>query len=154
MCSAVCAWKSAPELALVMTHEFELSVTDRSDLVLDTEAMLKLSDREKERTGQAIEEPGFPAITVLADGSEVASTFAKHNELDPRIQRGKFQSHQPLMGTAPHGYPMAYKDYLAKEQSGQPLAQGNLPPVLREIQNKYLPERPENAFAKSSSGVS
>ncbi len=135
MCVEVC-----PELALVMTHEFELSVTDRSDLVLDAEAMLKLADREKERTGQAIEEPGFPAITVLADGTPAPSAFALHSQLDPRIQRGKFQSHQPLMGTAPHGYPMPYKDYLAKEQSGLPLAQGNLPPVLREIQNNYLPE--------------
>ncbi len=129
MCVEVC-----PELALVMTHEFELAVTDRSELVLDTEAMLKLADRELERTGQAIEEPGFPAITDAPSG------FARHDELDPRIQRGNFQSHQPLFGTAPHGYPMPYSDYLKKVETGKPLAQGNLPPVLREIQNQYLPE--------------
>ena len=149
MCVEVC-----PELALVMTHEFELSVEDRSDLVLDAEAMLKLADREKERTGEAIEEPGFPAITHLMDGTPAPSAFAKHNQLDVRIQRGNFQSHQPLMGLAPHGYPMKYQDYLAKEEAGKPLAQGNLPPVLQEIQNKYLPEdmrtpqsKPALAFA-------
>jgi hypothetical protein len=35
---------------------------------------------------------------------------------------------------------MPYSDYLKKVQSGQPLAQGNMPPVLREIQNQYLPD--------------
>jgi NADH-quinone oxidoreductase subunit I len=128
-CVEVC-----PELALVMTHEFELSVDDRSKLVLDAEAMLRLSDREKERTGQAIEEPGFPAVT------DAPSTFLKHSELDPRIQRGKFQSHQPMLGTLPHGYPMPYKDFLKMKEEAKPLAQGTLPPHLQEIQNKFLPE--------------
>jgi NADH-quinone oxidoreductase subunit I len=128
-CVEVC-----PELALVMTHEFELSVDDRSKLVLDADAMLRLADREKERTGQAIEEPGFPAV------SDAPSTFLKHSELDPRIQRGKFQSHQPLLGTLPHGYPMPYKDFLKKKTEAKPLAQGTLPPHLQEIQNKFLPE--------------
>ncbi len=144
MCVEVC-----PELALVMTHEFELSVTERSELVLDAEAMLKLADKEFERTGQAIEEPGFPAITT-ANGLPVASAFAKHKELDIRIQRGNFQSHQPLMGTAPHGYPMPYEKYLEKEQAGKPLAQGHLPPVLREIQNKYLPEDSQNPLSAAA----
>jgi NADH-quinone oxidoreductase subunit I len=129
MCVEVC-----PELALVMTHEFELSVYDRSQLTLDAEAMLRLSDREKERSGEAIEEPGFPAVT------DAPSTFLKHNQLDPRIQRGNFQSHQPALGTLPHGYPMKYEDYLKKIREGKPLAQGTLPPNLQEIQNKYLPE--------------
>ncbi len=144
MCVEVC-----PELALVMTHEFELAVSDRSDLVLDTEAMLKLADREKERTGQAIEEPGFPAITT-SNGIASPSSFAKHTELDPRIQRGNFQSHQPLLGTAPHGYPMEYKAYLAKEQAGKPLALGNLPPVLKEIQNKYLSDDLKTPLPKAA----
>lgn len=143
MCVEVC-----PELALVMTHEFELSVTDRSDLVFDAEAMLKLADREKERTGQAIEEPGFPAITT-SNGIAAPSTFAKANELDERIQRGNFQSHQPLLGTAPHGYPMKWDDYIAKKEAGKPLAQGNLPPVLREIQNNYLPDGQKTPMLKS-----
>jgi NADH-quinone oxidoreductase subunit I len=133
MCVEVC-----PELALVMTHEFELAVNDRGDLVLDAEAMLKLADRELERTGQAIEEPGFPAITT-SGGIPAPSAFAKADELDPRIQRGKFQSHQPLLGMAPHGYPMRWEDYLKKKESGAPLALGNLPPYLKEIQNNYLP---------------
>jgi NADH-quinone oxidoreductase subunit I len=144
MCVEVC-----PELALVMTHEFELGVNDRSELVLDAEAMLELADKEKERTGQAIEEPGFPAITT-AGGIPAVSTFAKHTELDPRIQRGKFQSHQPLLGKAPHGYPMAYEEYLAKEKSGKPLALGNLPPVLKEIQNKYLPNDQKTPLPKAA----
>jgi NADH-quinone oxidoreductase subunit I len=138
MCVEVC-----PELALVMTHEFELAVRDRSELVLDTEAMLALADRELERTGQAIEEPGFPAITDAPSG------FARHDELDPRIQRGKFPTHQPFMGTAPHGYPMPYEDYLKKVQSGKPMALGNLPPVLQEIQNSYLPEDRQTPMPKS-----
>src|SRR5947209_1443320 len=142
MCVEVC-----PELALVMTHEFELSVDDRSKLVLDAEAMLKLSDKELERTGRAIEEPGFPAITTM-NGIAADSTLARHTELDPMIQRGKFQSHQPLLGLAPHGYPMPYKDYLAKEQAGKPLAQGNLPPVLQEIQNNYLPDDQKRPIPK------
>ncbi len=129
MCVEVC-----PELALVMTHEFELSVDDRSELVLDAEAMLRLADKEKERTGRAIEEPGFPAITDAPSG------FARHNELDPRIQRGNFQSHQPLLGKAPHGYPMKWSEFLEKKESGIPLAQGTLSPFLREIQNDYLPD--------------
>jgi len=144
LCVEVC-----PELALVMTHEFELSVDDRSKLVLDAEAMLALADKEKERTGQAIEEPGFPAITTTS-GIPAVSTFAKHSELDPRIQRGKFQSHQPLLGKAPHGYPMAYNEYLAKEKSGKPLALGNLPPVLKEIQNKYLPDNLKTPLPKAA----
>jgi NADH-quinone oxidoreductase subunit I len=122
MCVEVC-----PELALVMTHEFELAVRDRSELVLDAEAMLALADRELERTGQAIEEPGFPAI-----------------------KRGKFPTHQPFMGTAPHGYPMPYEDYLKKVRSGQPLAQGTLPPRLQEIQNDYLPEDRQTPMPKSA----
>ena len=129
MCVEVC-----PELALVMTHEFELAITDRSEMVLDTEAMLKLADRNFERTGEAIEEPGFPAVT------DADSTIIKHSQLDKRIQRGNFQSHQPLLGLAPHGYPMEYKDFLAKEKAGRPLAQGNLTPLLQEIQNNQLPE--------------
>lgn len=129
MCVEVC-----PELALVMTHEFELAVTDRSQLVLDAEAMLRLADREKERSGQAIEEPGFPAIT------DAPSTFVKHTDLDPRIQRGKFQSHQPLLGQLPHGYPMKYDEFLKREKEAKPKAQGTLPPSLQEIQNKFLPE--------------
>jgi NADH-quinone oxidoreductase subunit I len=145
MCVEVC-----PELALVMTHEFELATDDRCKLVLDTEAMLKLADREKERTGEAIEEPGFPAITTNATGQTIVGGFAKHNELDPRIQRGNFQSHQPFMGIAPHGYPMSYKDYLAKVQAGKPLALGNLPPVLREIQNKYLPDNQKTPMPKEA----
>jgi NADH-quinone oxidoreductase subunit I len=139
MCVEVC-----PELALVMTHEFELAVRDRSELVLDAEAMLALADRELERTGQAIEEPGFPAITDAPSG------FARHDELDPRIQRGKFPTHQPFMGTAPHGYPMPYEDYLKKVRSGQPLAQGTLPPRLQEIQNDYLPEDRQTPMPKSA----
>jgi ferredoxin len=129
MCVEVC-----PELALVMTHEFELAVYDRSQLVLDADAMLRLADREKERTGQAIEEPGFPAVT------DARATFIKHEELDPRIQRGRFQSHQPFLGTTPHGYPMKYEDYLKKIKEAKPVAQGTLPPNLLEIQNNYLPE--------------
>lgn len=144
MCVEVC-----PELALVMTHEFELSVDDRSQLVLDAEAMLRLSDRELERTGQAIEEPGFPAITTI-NGVSAGSGFAKHKELDPRIQRGNFQSHQPLLGQGPHGYPMKYKDYIAKKEAGKPLAQGNLHPQLKEIQNHYLPEPQKNILPKAA----
>lgn len=130
---AMCV-EACPELALVMTHEFELATEDRSQMVLDAEAMLKLADRETERSGERIEEPGFPAIT------DAPSTFAKHKELDPRIQRGNFQSHQPFLGTAPHGYPMKWEDYLAKKNAGKPLAQGTLPPFLKEIQNQYLPD--------------
>ncbi len=144
MCVEVC-----PELALVMTHEFELAVDDRSKLVLDAEAMLKLADKEFERTGQAIEEPGFPAITTT-NGISAVSGFAKHSELDPRIQRGKFQSHQPLLGVAPHGYPMKYDEYLKKEQSGKPLALGNLPPNLREIQNNYLADADSTPMPKAA----
>ncbi|MEI6043615.1 MAG: NADH-quinone oxidoreductase subunit I [Chloroflexota bacterium] len=129
MCVEAC-----PELALVMTHEFELSVDDRSKLVLDAEGMLALADRELGRTGQAIEEPGFPAFDNAPTG------FLKHHELPPRAQRGNFQSHQPLMGTLPHGYPMSYKDFLKKAQSGKPLSQGTLNPHLRGVQNKYLPK--------------
>jgi NADH-quinone oxidoreductase subunit I len=135
MCVEVC-----PELALVMTHEFELATDDRSKLVLDAEAMLKLADKEAERTGRPIEDPGFPAVTLL-DGRPAESTLAYSNkQLDTKIQTGNHQSHQPLMGTLPHGYPMPYKDYLAKKEAGKPLALGNLPPHLREIQNNYLPE--------------
>jgi NADH-quinone oxidoreductase subunit I len=137
MCVEVC-----PELALVMTHEFELSVRDRSELVLDAEAMLRLADREKERTGEAIEEPGFPAI------SDAPSTFAKHNELDPRIQRGNFQSHQPLLGELPHGLPMKYEEFLRREKEGKPQAPGTLPPQLKEIQNKHLPEAEQTPMPK------
>jgi ferredoxin len=139
MCVEVC-----PELALVMTHEFELTVTDRSQLVLDADAMLRLADREKERTGHEIEEPGFPAIT------DAPGTFVRHDELDPRIQRGKFQSHQPFLGTAPHGYPMPYSEYLKKEREGKPLAQGTLPPFLKEIQNQYLPENEKTPLPKAA----
>ena len=128
MCVEVC-----PELALVATHEFELSVDDRSQLVLDKEAMLKLSDKHGERYGEPIEEPGFPAV------SNADSTILRHDQLDPRIQRGNFQSHQPLLGTLPHGYPMPYKTFVEKAQSGAPLAEGNLHPVLQGVQNRYLP---------------
>ncbi|HEX2916419.1 MAG TPA: NADH-quinone oxidoreductase subunit I [Chloroflexia bacterium] len=137
MCVEVC-----PELALVMTHEFELGVDDRSQLVLDAEAMLKLADKHQERTGHPIEEPGFPAIT------DANSTIVKHSDLDPRIQRGNFQSHQPLLGKAPHGYPMKYSEFLEKERQGKPLAQGNLPPVLREIQNQYLADDSKTPVSK------
>jgi len=129
MCVEVC-----PELALVMTHEFEISTNDRSKLILDAEAMLELSDREKVRTGQAIEEPGFPAFANAPGG------FYKHKELPEQAQHGNFQSHQPLLGTLPHGLPMDYDDYLKKKEAGLPLAEGNLPPHLRQIQNRYLPE--------------
>lgn len=139
MCVEVC-----PELALVMTHEFELSTLDRSELVLDTTAMLKMADRNLERTGEAIEEPGFPAVT------DSPSTIIKHSQLDKRIQRGNFQSHEPLLGLAPHGYPMPHEDYLAKEKGAKPLAQGNLSPVLREIQNQYLPEDEHTPLPKAS----
>jgi NADH-quinone oxidoreductase subunit I len=142
MCVEVC-----PELALVMTHEFELATDDRSKMILDAEAMLKLADREKERSGVTIEEPGFPAIT---DGR---GTFIRHDELDPRIQRGKFQSHQPLLGTAPHGYPMAYKDYLGKIQKAEPLADGTLPSNLVEIQNKFLPEDAKTPLPRTTSPI-
>ena len=142
MCVEAC-----PELALVMTHEFELSVTDRSQLILDSNAMLKLADRETERTGHAIEEPGFPAIT------DASGTFVRRNELDPRIQRGKFQSHQPLLGTTPNGFPMSYQDFLKKERSGKPVVQGTLPPQLQEIQNNYLPETARTPLPKAAKMV-
>jgi NADH-quinone oxidoreductase subunit I len=145
MCVEVC-----PELALVMTHEFELATNDRSELVLDAEAMLKLADKEAERTGHAIEDPGFPAVTTL-DGRPAESTLAYSNkQLDTKIQTGNHQSHQPLLGTLPHGYPMPYKDYLAKKEAGKPLALGNLPPHLREIQNNYLPEGQQTALSETA----
>jgi len=138
MCVEVC-----PELALVMTHEFELSTFDRSQLVLDTTAMLEMADRNFKRTGEAIEEPGFPAVT------DAPSSIIKHSQLDERIQRGNFQSHQPLLGLAPHGYPMPYKDYLEKAKQGKPLAQGNLTPYLQEIQNNFLPEDERKPLPKA-----
>lgn len=145
MCVEVC-----PELALVMTHEFELAVDDRSQLVLDAEGMLKLADKEGERTGRPIVEPGFPAVTSL-NGVPAPSTIAySSKELDKRIQPGNYQSHQPLLGTAPHGYPMAWDEYLKKKEAGKPLAQGTLPPILREIQNNYLPEEERNTLPKAA----
>lgn len=138
MCVEVC-----PELALVMTHEFELSVADRSELVLDAEGMLRLADRELERTGHAIEEPGFPAFANAPSG------FMGHKTIPEKAQKGNFQSHQPLLGTLPHGYPMHYNDYLKKKESGVPLAEGNLPPQLREIQNNYLPEGEKQPMPKA-----
>jgi NADH-quinone oxidoreductase subunit I len=141
MCVEAC-----PELALVMTHEFELSVDDRSKLILDPEGMLALADRELARTGKAIEEPGFPAFDNAHSG------FLKHEELPERAQQGKYQSHQPLLGTLPNGYPMKYKDFLKKEQAGVPLAQGNLTPGLRSIQNKHLPEDERTPLPKALEG--
>jgi NADH-quinone oxidoreductase subunit I len=142
MCVEVC-----PELALVMSHEFELATDDRSKMVLDAEAMLKLADREKERSGVTIEEPGFPAIT---DGK---GAFIRHDELDPRIQRGKFQSHQPFLGVLPHGYPMPYKDYLAKIDKAEPVADGTLPSHLVEIQNKVLPDEDKTPLPRTGSPI-
>lgn len=145
MCVEVC-----PELALVMTHEFELAVDDRSQLILDAEGMLKLADKEGERTGHAIVDPGFPAVTYL-NGVPAPSTIAySSEELDKRIQKGNYQSHQPLLGTAPHGYPMKWQDYMAKKEAGKPLAQGTLPPILREIQNDYLPAEDQNTLPKAA----
>ncbi len=138
MCVEVC-----PELALVMTHEFELAVDDRAELVLDAEAMLALSDREFARTGKAIQEPGFPAFENAPSG------FMGHKEIPEQAQHGNFQSHQPLLGVLPHGYPMDYADYLKKKESGKPLAQGNLPPHLREIQNSYLPDNERAPMPKA-----
>lgn len=138
MCVEVC-----PELALVMTHEFELSVADRSSLVMDAEAMLLLSDREKERTGQEIEEPGFPAFDTANTG------FLKHAELPEKARKGNFQSHMPLLGTHPHGIPMKWEDYLQKKEAGMPLAAGNLPPYLQQLQNENLPQDQQKQLPKA-----
>jgi NADH-quinone oxidoreductase subunit I len=138
MCVEVC-----PELALVMTHEYELSVADRSQMVLDAEAMLKLADREQERTGFYIEEPGFPAFENHPSG------HATHKNIPEKAQHGNFQSHQPLLGKLPHGYPMNWDEYLKKKESGTPLAQGNQPPYLRQISNNYLPDNEKLPMPKA-----
>lgn len=135
--------EACPELALVMTHEFELAVDDRSKLVLDAEAMLALADRELERTGKEIEEPGFPAFDNAPSG------FLKHKELPEKAQHGNYQIHQPYLGKLPHGYPMKWEEYLKKKEAGIPLAQGNLPPPVKDIQNQYLPDDEKKPMPKA-----